>query len=148
MIYPTLAHFRHLSSLFTNLRSTPVENVRQISPFYAKQSQSQVRQIHHKLFYSNEIRVNGQLVKSDKQSQNKPNLSQNKPNSNPIALKPKMTQSEYLKGITKKYEEMGPKKQSQFKPNFKKSLSLLSASQLFTANKTMRESPILRINYS
>jgi hypothetical protein len=36
---PTLAHFRHFSSLFTNMRSTPVENVRQIHPFYAKQSQ-------------------------------------------------------------------------------------------------------------
>jgi len=39
-----LAHFRHFSSLFTDLRSTQVENVRQIIPFYAKQSQSQVGQ--------------------------------------------------------------------------------------------------------
>jgi len=39
--YPTLAHFRHFSSLLTNLRSTPVENVRQITPFYAKQTQFQ-----------------------------------------------------------------------------------------------------------
>jgi len=45
-----LAHFRHFirrggfSSLFTNLPSTTVENPLQITPFYAKQSQSQVRQ--------------------------------------------------------------------------------------------------------
>jgi hypothetical protein len=38
---PTLAHFRHFSSLFTHFPSTPVENVRQINPFYAKQSQFQ-----------------------------------------------------------------------------------------------------------
>ncbi len=37
--YPTLAHFRHFSSLLTNLRSTFVEKALQISPFYAKQSQ-------------------------------------------------------------------------------------------------------------
>jgi len=37
-----LAHFRHFSSLFTNLSSTTVENPLQISLFYAKQSQSQV----------------------------------------------------------------------------------------------------------
>ena len=37
--YPILAHFRHFSSLFTHFPSTPVENVRQINPFYAKQTQ-------------------------------------------------------------------------------------------------------------
>ena len=42
--YPTLAHFRHFSSLLTNLRSTPVENSLQISTFYAKQSQFQIGQ--------------------------------------------------------------------------------------------------------
>jgi hypothetical protein len=41
---PTLAHFRHFSSLFTNLPSTSVENPRQIDPFMqnkANQSQFQ-----------------------------------------------------------------------------------------------------------
>jgi hypothetical protein len=33
---PTLAHFRHLSSLFTNLPSTSVENPLQISSFLCK----------------------------------------------------------------------------------------------------------------
>jgi len=37
--YPALAHFRHFSSLYTNFPSTTVENIRQITPFYAKQTQ-------------------------------------------------------------------------------------------------------------
>jgi len=43
---PILAHFRHLSSLLTNLPSTTVESALQISPFYAKHSQSQVGKIN------------------------------------------------------------------------------------------------------
>ncbi|MCP4611421.1 MAG: hypothetical protein GY845_22135 [Planctomycetes bacterium] len=39
--YPTLAHFKHFSSLLTNLRSTPVENIRQIHPYLKKQTQFQ-----------------------------------------------------------------------------------------------------------
>ena len=34
--------FAIFSSLFTDLRSTPVENVRQITPYFNKQTQSQV----------------------------------------------------------------------------------------------------------
>ncbi|MCP4608508.1 MAG: hypothetical protein GY845_07330 [Planctomycetes bacterium] len=41
MKYPTLAHFRHFSSLHTNVPSTPVENIRQITPYLKKQSQFQ-----------------------------------------------------------------------------------------------------------
>jgi hypothetical protein len=55
--------------------------------FYAKQSQSQVGQNQHKLFYDKQIRASGTIGYSDKQTQFKPNLSQNKPNS-----KPKQTQ--------------------------------------------------------
>ena len=62
------------------MRSTPVENVRQISPFYAKQSQSQVCQNQHKHFCNNEIHKYGQLVIQTKQSQFKPNKAKNKPN--------------------------------------------------------------------
>jgi len=78
-----LAHFlprrgsgtagRHFSSLFTNLRSTLVENVRQITTFYAKQSQSQVRQNQHKHLYNKQIRKNGHLV-----------IQTNKAKTNPI----------------------------------------------------------------
>ena len=44
MIYLTLARFRyyrHFNSLFTHFPSTNVENIRQITPFYAKQTQFQ-----------------------------------------------------------------------------------------------------------
>ncbi len=41
---PTLAHFRHFSSLFTNLPSTSVENPQQINPFYSKQTQFKTNQ--------------------------------------------------------------------------------------------------------
>ncbi|MCP4608056.1 MAG: hypothetical protein GY845_05015 [Planctomycetes bacterium] len=41
MIYPTLAHLSHFSSLYTVFHSTNVENIRQITPFYAKQTQIQ-----------------------------------------------------------------------------------------------------------
>jgi len=89
--YPTLTHFRHFSPLYTNLSSTTVENSLQITPFYAKQTQFQKWQNEHKHYLNNEIRKIGQLVIQTKQSQfkpnkakNKANLTQNKPNSNPI----------------------------------------------------------------
>ncbi|MCP4608710.1 MAG: hypothetical protein GY845_08345 [Planctomycetes bacterium] len=44
MKQPTLAHFRHFShfrSLLTNFPSTPVENIRQITPYLKKQTQFQ-----------------------------------------------------------------------------------------------------------
>ncbi|MBC8468292.1 MAG: hypothetical protein H8D56_02370 [Planctomycetes bacterium] len=81
---PTLAHFRHFSSLFIKLPSTSVENSLQIRPFYAKQTQSQVGQNQRKLFYDMQIRVMGHLV-----------IQTNKANSNPIQsqFKPKQTQN-------------------------------------------------------
>ena len=42
-------------------------------PFYAKQTQSQVRPNQCKLFYNKYICESGHLVKSEKQTQNKPN---------------------------------------------------------------------------
>ncbi len=42
MKYLSLTHFRHFtyfSSLYTHFASTPVENIRQISPYLKKQSQ-------------------------------------------------------------------------------------------------------------
>jgi fructose-specific phosphotransferase system IIA component len=64
------------------LRSTPVENVRQINPFYAKQTQfcaffTGKRRFHQK---TNPIQTQFKANKAN----NKPNLSQNKANSNPI----------------------------------------------------------------
>ena len=97
------------SSLLTNFPSTTVENSLQITPFYAKQSQSQVGQNQHKYFCINEIRKIGQLVIQTKQTQfkpnkakNKANLSQNKANSNPICRKGKID-AKFV--YTKEYEE-------------------------------------------
>jgi hypothetical protein len=82
---PTLAHFRHFSSLYTNFPSTTVENVRQITPFYAKQSQfcaffARKRRFHQK---TNPIQTQLKPI----QTQFKPNKAKNKPNSNPIFAK-------------------------------------------------------------
>ncbi len=82
--YPTLAHFRHFSSLLTNVRSTTVENSLQINPFYAKQTQFQIDQNQCKFFDNHHIRTIRQLVIQKKQSQFKPNKANNKPNTNPI----------------------------------------------------------------
>ena len=105
---PTLAHF------FTHFSSTPVENVRQITPFYAKQSQSQVRQKQHKHLCSNEILKNGHLV-----------IQTNKAKTNPIQTqllqRAKLMQSVYIqrnmnKNADKGYKKTKPK-QSQFRNN-------------------------------
>ncbi len=74
------------SSIIDNqlaMPSTSVENPLQISPFYAKQTQSQVCQNKRKLFYNNEICKMGHLV-----------IQTNKPNSNPIKAKTKPIQSQ------------------------------------------------------
>ena len=124
MIYPTLAHFRHFrhfrhlrnfSSLFTNLRSTPVENVRQITPFYAKQSQSQVGQNQPKLLYDKYICNLGHLVIQTNKANSNPTCSELV---EPIDERPKMMQSVHIQRITKKMAAMGPKKQIQNKSNF------------------------------
>jgi hypothetical protein len=83
MIYLTLAHFSHFTSLFTHFRSTTVENSLQITPFYAKQSQfyaffAQKRRFHEK---TNPIQTQFKA----NLTQNKPNKAKNKPNSNPIS---------------------------------------------------------------
>jgi len=82
--YPTLSHFRHFSSLFTDFRSTTVENVRQINPFYAKQSQfyaffARKRRFHQK---TNPIQTQLKPIQSQfnpKQTQFKPIQTQSKP---------------------------------------------------------------------
>ena len=96
-------HFSYFSSLFTNVRSTTVENPLQISPFYAKQSQSQVGQKQRKLFCDKYIRVLGQLV-----------IQTNKAKTNPIQtqFKPKQTQFKPNKAKNKanltKSQKMNP----------------------------------------
>ena len=105
--YPTLAHFRHFYPLCP---STTVENSLQITPFYAKQSQSQVCQNQHKHFCNNEIRQDRHLAIQTKQSQFKPNKAKNKPNL--TQFKPK------TKPIgAKRKSSACLREQTQFKPN-------------------------------
>jgi hypothetical protein len=90
---PTLAHFRHFSSLLTNFRSTTVENSLQINPFYAKQSQFPKTIINVNSYMKSIYEISGtwwigktkpiQTQFKANKANNKPNLSQNKPNSNP-----------------------------------------------------------------
>jgi release factor glutamine methyltransferase len=134
MIYPTLAHlshFRHFSSLFTDYPSTSVENVRQISTFYAKQTQSQVRQNQLKLLYNNEIRPVGTFGYSDKQSQFKPNSTQNKANSKPIPERLKMNVSNIITINYECFHRLPGKKtkpiQTQLKSNVKSGLEFFLA---------------------
>ena len=77
-----LAHFSHFSSLFTDLSSTPVENIRQITTFYAKQTQFYVFLAWKRRFHEKTNPIQTQFKAN--LTQNKPNLTQNKPNSNPI----------------------------------------------------------------
>ena len=87
---PTLAHFRHFSSLFTNFPSTTVENSLQITPFYAKQTQFPKTIINVNSYmtsiYEIPSRSKGQKTNpiqtqfNPKQTQFKPNKAKNKPN--------------------------------------------------------------------
>jgi hypothetical protein len=72
------------SSIINRKPSTTVENVRQITPFYAKQSQFQKRQNEYNLRHNKQLQDFVPLSGAKKQTQFKPNKAKNKPNSNPI----------------------------------------------------------------
>ena len=95
---PTLAHFRHFSSLFTNLRSTTVENSLQITPFYAKQTQFYTFFAPKRRFHEKTNPIQSQFKPN--LTQNKPNLSQNKPNSNPIFEREQMNAHAWKMNLT------------------------------------------------
>ena len=98
---PTLAHFRHFSSLLTNFPFTLVENPLQIRPFMQNEPNFRKSQMNvNKVLTRNyEKRTLGEHGKNEPktnpnepnqsqlkpiQTQNKPNQTQYKPNSNPI----------------------------------------------------------------
>jgi hypothetical protein len=72
---PTLAHFRHFSSLYTNLRSTIVESALQIHPNYAKQTQFSGLQNDVNSEFSKDYEENRRKQVMKKQTQFKANLS-------------------------------------------------------------------------
>ncbi len=91
---PTLAHFRHFSSLLTNLPSTSVESPLQISSFMQnkpnfRKSQVNVKSIHTVVY------------------ENKSNwtLGENKPNTKPIKANLPKGKIDAKCVVTKDYEE-------------------------------------------
>ena len=108
--YPTLAHFRHFSSLFTNLRSTTVENSLQITPFYAKQTQFYAFFARNRRFHEKTKPKQTQLKPI--QTQFKPNKAKNKPNSNPIKANFEAAQSTKTEGM------VAGKRQGQLRRDF------------------------------
>jgi len=99
---PTLVHFRHFSSLFTNLPSTSVETPLQINPFYAKQTQFPKKSNDVSFFYTMDYEN-----KSDR------TLGENKPNSNPISETPKMSANAFSQ---KDYENKTALRSQKNKP--------------------------------
>ncbi len=80
---PTLVHFRHFSSLLTNeMRFTLRQDARTKKPFYAKQTQFPPILRQKRLFGRKTNPIQTQFKPN--QTQFKPNQSQFKPNSNPI----------------------------------------------------------------
>ena len=74
---PTLVHFRHFSSLFTNLPSTTVENPLQIDPFMQNKPNFKKAQMNVTSFCT----VDYENKHNWTLSENKPNTNPNKPNS-------------------------------------------------------------------
>jgi len=84
---PTLVHFRHFSSLLTNLPSTSVENALQITPFYAKQTQFPKSPNECKLIYNKGLQKKRRFRSPKKQTQFKPNLPEGKIDAKSVVTK-------------------------------------------------------------
>ncbi len=106
---PTLAHFRHFSSLFTNLPSTSVEDPLQINLFMQNKPN----------FQKSQMNVNLCLTKN---YENKSDwtIGQNKPNSNPIKPNFQKAQMNINSLITKDYRKNDDFVVRINKPNFVK----------------------------
>ncbi len=104
--YPTLAHFRHFSSLFTNLPSTSVESALQISSFMQNKPNFQKSQMNVNLYNTTAY-------------ENKRNwtLGQSKPNSNPIKPNCRKAQMNVNSLITKDYRKKDDFAVQKNKPN-------------------------------
>ncbi len=120
---PTLAHFRHFSSLFTNLPSTSVENSLQIDPFMQNKAN----------FRKSQMNVNPYNTK-DYEDKRDWTPGENKPNSKPICQRVKLMQSVYLQRTMKKNADRGYEKtkpiQTQSNPISRK--AKIDAKSVFT----------------
>ena len=111
MKHPTLAHFRHFSSLFTNVRSTPVENVRQISFFMQNKA---------KVKYA-KININSVII----MRYEKMDIwlfRQTNPIQTQLLQRPKLIQSIYIKSVMMIKPYCGFVKTKPIKPNNQSSL--------------------------
>ncbi len=116
---PTLAHFRHFSSLFTNLPAYKAADIyvpirhyicRESStnqPFYAKQTQFPKKSNGVSFFYT-----------MDYENKRDWTIGQSKPNSNPIKPNFKNAQMNVNSIITKDYRKKGDFLVRINKPNF------------------------------
>jgi len=85
--YRRSRHIGNHSSLIDNQskrRSTPVENVRQITPFYAKQTQFRKWKNEHNFRYDNQLQDFARWLRPKNKAKTKPKQTQLKPISKPI----------------------------------------------------------------
>ncbi len=106
---PTLAHFRHFSSLFTNFPSTFVENPLQIDPFMQNKPNFQKSQMNVNTYNT-----------TDYENISDWTIGQNKPNSNPIKPNLQKAQMNVNSLITKGYRKKDDFTVRINKPNFVK----------------------------
>jgi hypothetical protein len=107
------------SSIIDNhlaMPSTPVENVLQISPFMQNKPNSPNVQLNLTLFITMIYTIFTSLTKV----KNKPNQTQNKPNSNPIAERPKMNTNIYYTKVYKNKSAIRREKTNPIQTQFQK----------------------------
>ncbi len=103
---PTLAHFRHFSSLLTNLPSTSVEDSLQIDPFMQNKANLPETQMNLT-----------SLITVDYENIANWTLGENKPNSNPIKANFQRAQMNVNSLITKDYRKKDDFAVQKNKPN-------------------------------
>ena len=131
---PTLVHFRHFrhfSSLLTNLPSTLVENALQITPFYAKRTQFPKSQMNVTSFITTDYENNSNWT-----------LGENEPNSNPIKANLKRAKMDVNSSITKDYENISDWTLGENKPNTKPIKAKQSQYKANTKPKKANTNPI------
>ncbi len=84
------------------------------------------------------------ILTTDYENKSNWTLGENKPNSNPICQRVKLMQSVYLQRIMKKNADMGPKKQSQNKPNLKR--AKMNVNSFITKDYRKKDDFLVRIN--
>jgi len=146
---PTLVHFRHFSSLFTNLNPLHLSRALYKSPLFMQNKANFLdalmnvtsfittyyenkwqRRVRKNKPNSNPIKPNfrkakmnvNSLITKDYRKKDDFAVRKNKPNSNPISEKPKMNVNLYVIEDYENETAFRPKKTNPIKPNFKPNL--------------------------